>query len=79
MASEKFMFNCELCRVPYQHGPHIYEGRKWQRYNIMVCRTCDSSNWDGIAPLLESRFEALLREKGIALPARNAKGWYPRD
>ena len=79
MTSEKFMFNCELCGASYQHGPHIYEGRKWHRYNMMVCSTCNSSNWDGIAPMREGRFETVLRDKSLPLPARNDKGWYPGD
>lgn len=73
----KLMFPCDLCGRPYQHGPGRYEGNKWQRYDLMVCNTCHSANWDGIGPMLEKKFEAILAAKGITLPARNAKGWYP--
>jgi hypothetical protein len=78
VADFKLMFDCDLCGQPYQHGPHRYEGSKWHRYDMMVCENCHESNRDGIGPMLEPKFEALLKTKGISLPTRNSTGWYPR-
>jgi len=41
--------------------------------------TCWEANWDGWAPHLEAKVTARLKAKGLPLPARNAKGWLPRD
>lgn len=73
-----FMFPCDLCGTSVQMGRHVYKGRNWTNYQMFVCNICHESNWDGIAPVREAAFERHLKAKGIPLPQRNAKGWYPR-
>jgi len=79
MTTEKFMFPCDVCGVSRQMGPHRYEMRKNQTYGIMVCDSCHKSNWDGWAPHLEERVTKNLVQNGTPLPARNGKGWLPRE
>jgi len=73
------MFPCDLCGASVQMGPHRYEGKMLQHYKMFVCKICYEANWDGIAPHLEPIFERHLKAKGISMPSRNQKGWYPRD
>ena len=74
----KIMFECDLCGSPYQMGPHVYEGSQLSHYQMWLCKRCYTMNWDGISPLFEPAFERHLESKGIGLPQRNGKGWYPR-
>jgi hypothetical protein len=71
------MLSCDLCGMKVQYGPHRYDLHKWYNYDIFVCRMCHVANEDGIGPLFEPKFESILKEKGIDLPIRNKKGWYP--
>lgn len=59
-------------------GPHAYEGFMLSHYQMLFCRRCYTMNDDGISPLFEPIFVKRLGERGIPLPARNRKGWYPR-
>jgi hypothetical protein len=80
MTEEKFMFKCDVCGMSYQHGPHRYEGRRLQLYrDIFCCDSCWRGNWDGWAPHYEKALLAHLKQKGLPVPERNAKGWLPRD
>jgi hypothetical protein len=75
----KFMFPCDLCGSKFQFGPHVYDGKHIASYQLTVCRSCWESNHDGWAPGLEDVFLAHLKAKGIAVPTRNAQGWFPRE
>jgi hypothetical protein len=80
MAEEKFMFKCDVCGMPYQQGPHRYDGHKLELYGgIFCCDSCWMANWDGWAPHLEEALIAHLNRKGLPIPKRNARGWLPRD
>jgi hypothetical protein len=79
MKDVKFMQCCDTCGTNYQFGPHVYDGKTIPTYGINVCMTCWQANWDGWAPYLEAKVTAKLEAKGLPLPARNAKGWLPRD
>ena len=79
MTPFKLMLNCPLCHTEFQFGPHRYDGKHIPRYDMTVCHTCYSANWDGWAPHLEKFIESHLASKKIPLPSRNSKGWYPRD
>ena len=68
---------CDLCKRPFQFGPHRYDGKPLNHYQMNVCSTCLSSNWDGVGSFHEPIFEAHLKAKGIPLPQKNRKGWYP--
>ena len=79
MTPEKIMCSCALCGNPFQFGPHHYDGKHISRYQITVCMSCWTGNWDGWAPHLEERLIAYLQQKGLPIPERNAKGWLPRE
>lgn len=71
------MITCDLCTRSFQFGPHRYDGKPLNHYQMSVCSICLSSNWDGVGPIYEPIFEAHLIAHSIALPQRNSKGWYP--
>jgi hypothetical protein len=75
----KIMQTCGLCGASFQFGPHVYDGKYITRYQLAVCHGCWRSNHDGWSPSLEAKFIAHLKAKGVPLPERNAKGWFPRD
>ncbi len=73
------MCDCPVCGSKYQFGPHIYNGHVLQGWDICVCSICYEGNWDGWTPYYEPKLLAILKEKNIEPPARNAKGFFPRD
>ncbi len=79
MSPDKFIFACDVCGNQHQFGPHRYDLRKNQTYDIMVCEICHKSNWDGWARHLESRVTRRLIEQGLPIPSRNEKGLLPRE
>jgi hypothetical protein len=79
MPDSPFMRNCELCNSQFEYGAHRYAGTYIPKYQLLVCTGCYQGNWDGWGPIAEERFVAHLKSKGIPLPQRNEKGWYPRD
>jgi hypothetical protein len=79
MASDKILLNCDLCKREYQMGPHRYDGKRVPRYDITVCLVCYNSNWDGWNPRYEEFLLSNLTQKGLPIPEKNAKGWFPRD
>ena len=72
------MFLCGLCGRTVQMGAHRYDGTWVPKYEMTMCASCFSCNWDGIGPFYEKRFEAHLMSKQIPLPPRNSAGLYPR-
>jgi hypothetical protein len=78
--ADKALFQCAVCRGRYQHGPHRYEGHRLKLYgNIFCCDPCWRGNHDGWAPHVEHALLSVLKEKGLPIPARTAKGLLPRD
>lgn len=75
-AEPKFMYDCFLCRRPFQFGPHVYNGRPIRQWDIIACDICISSNWDGLVPDQHPRLIERLKAKGIPIEL-NAKGWLP--
>lgn len=75
----EFFATCQMCGSEFQMGRGIYNGKHISRYDLDVCKTCYESNWDGWAPQFEPKLLAHIKEKGIAVPQRNEKGWLPRD
>lgn len=71
-------YRCDLCRNPIVDEPHRHEWHMLSHYQMMLCPICYKGNWDGIGPAFEPIFEKHLLDRGISLPSRNAKGWYPR-
>ena len=76
---EQFMVPCFFCGRQFQFGPHAYRGQHISRYQVTACEGCYAGNWDGWAPHFEARLVPHLRDKGLPIPPRNAKGWLPRD
>ena len=77
--SPKFIFTCDVCGGGFQFGQHVYGGKYIPKYQITVCNGCYSSNGDGWAPKFWPAVTRRLTERGLPIPARNAKGWLPRD
>jgi len=77
MPQHPIRVNCCVCNSEFQVGPDIYGGHNVDRYKISVCNNCWEANRDGWATVHENQLLAHLEAKGIAIPERNAKGWYP--
>ena len=45
----KVMKKCDHCGAEFQYGPHVYDGKYIQRYDITVCMICYNGNSDGWA------------------------------
>jgi hypothetical protein len=70
--------DCFLCQQGRRCGPHVYEGRNVPSWDVWICNTCRSGNWDGI--VINSnhgqRLVEHLKSKGIKIEP-NAKGHLP--
>lgn len=75
----EILLRCQFCDKEFQHGHHRYEGKYLPHYGLLLCSGCYKGNWDGIGPFYEDKFTNHLAERGIELPERNSKGWYPLD
>jgi hypothetical protein len=74
MDGEKILYDCLLCRRPFQFGPHVYNGRHIAAWDAQICDRCVNSNWDGVVP--ETHPELVAHLKARSIPVRlNAKGW----
>jgi len=73
------MMQCPLCDKSYQYGHQIYEGYYCKLYDIRVCGICWEYNWDGWNPRHEEKLIEILKNKGLPIPERNNKGWFPRE
>lgn len=78
MGKLKFMSKCELCGSEYQQGPHLYEGRHSQLFDLWVCSTCWEYNWDGWADHYEEKLLKHIESKQLPIPERNPNGLFPR-
>jgi len=79
MLENRNMRRCDICGSEFQWGPQRYDGQDIPRYQMIVCMPCYKGNWDGWAPHREKKLEEHLAQKGLPLPERNARGWFPRD
>ena len=79
MTDPKFMQHCEPCGTNVQFGAHIYDGKFIPAYKVFVCCVCYDANLDGWTAQYESAITRHLRDDGLSVPARNEKGWLPRD
>ncbi len=75
-AEPKFMYDCFLCRKPFEFANGVYDGRSINPWGIRACRICTSSNWDGLVPDQHPRLIEHLKAKGIPIEL-NARGWLP--
>jgi hypothetical protein len=78
MAVTPNMAKCEMCGAEFRNGPHRYEGKFIRAYQLLVCETCWKGNWSGWNPRMEPKLIAHLQAKGLPIPERNEKGWFPR-
>jgi len=78
MSDYKIMQKCELCSDEYQHGPHIYEGKRSKSFDLWVCTKCWEGNWDGWHPSNEEFLISHLKKKGLPVPPLNSNGLLPR-
>ena len=69
--------HCDVCGERHYQGIGCYPLRKVRGYEMFCCKACIEGNWDGWKPSHEARILALLDEKGIAHPPRNADGLLP--
>lgn len=79
MKHQPFMQSCQLCHSSFRFGPSVYGGKHIARYNLTDCRGCYQGNAEGWGPMVESEFLLHLQRVRIAVPERNADGWFPRD
>lgn len=77
--SPEIRVTCQLCGSSYQAGHGVWTGQTIAKYQLSVCNTCYAANWDGWAPGWEEKFIAHLQARGIPVPPRNEKGWFPRE
>jgi hypothetical protein len=73
------MRKCFFCGRLFQFGPHVYDGSYSRYYKIEICRSCYQGNWDGYGLDAEEKLLQHMADNGIVVPARNKKGWLPRD
>lgn len=80
MNDHKIIYDCFLCRRPFQFGPGLYAGKPIKPWDIMVCDSCSRGNHDGIVPATYPHLIEHLKSRGIAI-AINSKGWidWPRS
>lgn len=70
---------CFFCGDKFNMANGEYDGEYIPRYKVSVCKPCYKGNWDGWGPSHEEKLLSHLQEKDILIPARNSKGWLPRD
>lgn len=70
---------CDICGRTFTSHLHVHEGHALKLYGAHCCDNCWSGNWDGWNPKYEAKILALLKDKGLPVPARNENGLLPRD
>ena len=68
-----------MCDSEFQMDAGIDSGHYVPQYQNLCLYACWKGNWDGWASHYEGKLIAHLNQKGIPIPARNAKGWLPRS
>ena len=74
---EPILLTCTTCDSEFQMGPGVYTGKWIPLYQMHVCNSCHYGNCDGFAPHYDSRILKHLKDNGIPIPARNARGFLP--
>lgn len=70
---------CFLCHNSFKYGPHEYDGKLLNGYDVMVCQNCYKNNGDGWAPHYENDLLEHLEAEGINEPERLENGLLPRE
>jgi len=68
-----------VCGGRFHFGSDKDGGQYIPAYRIVVCMRCYKGNRDGWAPYHEDSVTRRLKELGLPMPPRNAKGLLPRD
>lgn len=63
----KAMYDCALCRQPFQFGQHVYRGQPVRAWNIMLCSGCIKANRDGIIAEHHPELVKHLESQGIEI------------
>ena len=79
MKTRPFEVTCVLSGKTFQMGDGVYEGTFVPRYQMNVYQPCYLGNHDGYASHYDENILEHLKEKGLPVPERNAKGYLPRD
>jgi hypothetical protein len=74
MADTPIMSQCFICKRPFKYGPHIYNGRRITKWDMMICSRCPERNWEGIVPEKHPDLIPYLKSRGIQMKL-NARGW----
>jgi hypothetical protein len=74
MDGDKIMYDCILCGLPFQFGPHVYKGRHIKAWDAEICDGCIAANWDGIMVENHPNLVEHLKAKGVQI-ALNPMGW----
>jgi hypothetical protein len=72
-------YTCFACGRSCQMAAHVYEGVQVPGYGVFACDGCHRGNVDGWGPACEATLLAHMRQHAIPIPARNARGWLPRE
>ena len=70
---------CPLCAAHFKWGPHRFDGRKIEPYDIIVCNACWQRSWSGWGQPLDKGILQHLTERGLPIPERNERGLLPRE
>lgn len=70
---------CFLCRAQHPSHPGDYHFPFIKIYQFNICPGCYAANWDGYSPSYDGIIIDHLKAKGLPIPERNAKGWFPRE
>jgi len=79
MEHDKIEYSCFMCGTTFDFGPHVYNGKQINSYNIIVCTSCYAGNHDGWSPHCEKKLLIHIKEHNLTLPKRNQSGLLPRD
>jgi hypothetical protein len=71
---EKIYYDCILCSLPFQFGPHVYNGRHIKQWDVQICDRCCSANWDGIVLETHPGLMEHLKAEGIPITLNSRGG-----
>jgi hypothetical protein len=72
-------YPCFTCGTQFEHGMGRFRGHPVPAYEFSVCSSCWAGSWDGWGPVHEPKIIAHMKALGRPRPARNDKGWLPRE
>jgi hypothetical protein len=70
----KTLCECFLCSNEFQFGPHIYNGHRIPRWDVLLCSMCIKTNWEGVVPATRPHLVPYLKSRQLSVKL-NARGW----